>query len=275
MNNKEMSDLFDTLYNNITSNQAPGLNEFEKSVFLTKAQSELVKNYFVPQGNAHQTGFDGSQKRQMDFSLLMKTFTGNPNGSAVVDPRALVYQIPADVLYIINESMNLLNSKSVVTAIRQVKALSFDEYERLMSKPFKEPVKYQAWRLMTKSADYTLGGISQGQSPVIEIILTSADKNKFSLSTTPNRAQYILRYVKKPRPIILENFSAAFGEDLSIDGKNGSEVEYSNGGLNAYWEPCELDKSIHEEILQRAVELAKVAWSGDLAATIQTGQRSE
>ena len=144
-----------------------------------------------------------------------------------------------------------------------------------MSKPFKEPVKYQAWRLMTKSADYTLGGISQGQSPVIEIILTSADKNKFSLSTTPNRAQYILRYVKKPRPIILENFSAAFGEDLSIDGKNGSEVEYSNGGLNAYWEPCELDKSIHEEILQRAVELAKVAWSGDLAATIQTGQRSE
>lgn len=275
MNNKEMSDLFDTLYNNITSNQAPGLDEFEKSVFLTKAQSELVKNYFVPQGNVHQTGFDGSQKRQMDFSLLMKTFTGNPNGNAVVDPRALVYQIPADVLYIINESMNLLNSKSVVTAIRQVKALSFDEYERLMSKPFKEPVKYQAWRLMTKSADYTSGGVSQGQSPVVEIILTSADKNKFSLSTTPNRAQYILRYVKKPKPIILENFSAAFGEDLSIDGKNGSEVEYSNGGLNAYWEPCELDKSIHEEILQRAVELAKVAWSGDLAATIQTGQRSE
>ncbi len=37
MTNKEMSDLFDTLYNNITSNQAPGINEFDKSVFLTKA----------------------------------------------------------------------------------------------------------------------------------------------------------------------------------------------------------------------------------------------
>lgn len=37
MTNKEMSDQFDLLYNNITSNQAPGLNEFDKSVFLTKA----------------------------------------------------------------------------------------------------------------------------------------------------------------------------------------------------------------------------------------------
>lgn len=34
---QEFSDEFDVLYNNITSNQAPGLNEYEKSVFLTKA----------------------------------------------------------------------------------------------------------------------------------------------------------------------------------------------------------------------------------------------
>jgi len=27
------------------SNQAPGLNAYEKSVFLTKAQNEIVKNY--------------------------------------------------------------------------------------------------------------------------------------------------------------------------------------------------------------------------------------
>ena len=34
----EFSDQFDVLYNNITSNQAPGLNEYEKSVVLTKAE---------------------------------------------------------------------------------------------------------------------------------------------------------------------------------------------------------------------------------------------
>ena len=37
MTTQEFSLEFDILYNNITSNQAPGLTEYEKSVFLTKA----------------------------------------------------------------------------------------------------------------------------------------------------------------------------------------------------------------------------------------------
>ena len=47
----EFSYEFDVLYNNITSNQAPGLDEYEKSVFLTKAQDEIVKSYFDPRLN--------------------------------------------------------------------------------------------------------------------------------------------------------------------------------------------------------------------------------
>ena len=45
------------------SNQAPGLDEYEKSVFLTKAQYEIVKNYFNPKSNKNQEGFDDSPKR--------------------------------------------------------------------------------------------------------------------------------------------------------------------------------------------------------------------
>lgn len=37
MTNAEFSNEFDTLFNNITSNQAPGIDEYEKSVFLTQA----------------------------------------------------------------------------------------------------------------------------------------------------------------------------------------------------------------------------------------------
>lgn len=61
----EFSDQFDVLYNNITSNQAPGLNEYEKSLFLTKAQDEIIKNYFTAnsKGNNIQQGFDDSAKR--------------------------------------------------------------------------------------------------------------------------------------------------------------------------------------------------------------------
>ena len=43
---KEFSDEFDILYNNINSNQAPGLNDYEKSIFLTKAQEELILSYY-------------------------------------------------------------------------------------------------------------------------------------------------------------------------------------------------------------------------------------
>ena len=51
MTTQEFSNEFDVLYNNIMSNQAPGLDEYEKSVFLTKAQNEILKNYFNPKGN--------------------------------------------------------------------------------------------------------------------------------------------------------------------------------------------------------------------------------
>ena len=44
MTTQEFSDQFDVLYNNVTSNQAAGLNEYEKSLFLTKGQYEVVKN---------------------------------------------------------------------------------------------------------------------------------------------------------------------------------------------------------------------------------------
>ena len=62
MTNLEFSNQFEVLYNNITSNQAPGLDNYEKSVFLTKAQDEIIKSYFDPRTNKPQEGFDGSEK---------------------------------------------------------------------------------------------------------------------------------------------------------------------------------------------------------------------
>mgnify|MGYP006975185555 CR=1 FL=1 len=50
MTNNEFSNEFDVLYQNITSNQAPGLDEYEKSVFLSKPylyQTFYGKQYFV------------------------------------------------------------------------------------------------------------------------------------------------------------------------------------------------------------------------------------
>ena len=108
MTTAEFSNQFDVLYNNVMSNQAPGLDEYEKSVFLTKAQNEIVLSYFNPKGNAYTEGFDGNERRQVDFSMLMKVHTDNsPSSGGLYDPRSTgVYKvsIPSDVLVFVNET---------------------------------------------------------------------------------------------------------------------------------------------------------------------------
>lgn len=51
-------------------------------------------------------------------------------------------------------------------------------------------------------------------------------------------------------------------ESLSIQGETKVQT-------------CMLDPILHPEILQRAVELAKVAYTGDEKSIIETGARSE
>jgi hypothetical protein len=46
MTTKEFKREFDILYNNIMSDQAPSIDAYEKSVFLTKAQEEIVASIY-------------------------------------------------------------------------------------------------------------------------------------------------------------------------------------------------------------------------------------
>lgn len=147
---EEMSNQFGVHYNNITSNQAPGLDEYEKSVFLTKAQNELVKAYFSPALNKTQNGFDDSPIRQADFSTIISSCTLskiiNPtNPLKCFDKRAIAYELPADLFISLNEQ---LFSGSVPYTVVPI---TFIDYNRLMSKPYKYPLKYQAWRMITKN----------------------------------------------------------------------------------------------------------------------------
>ena len=235
---------FDVLYNNITSNQAPGLNTHEKSLFLTKAQDEVLKNYFTSssKGNTTGQGFDDSAKRQADFSTLMKvakcTLSATLNK---IDRRSTVYSFPSDVYIVINESIVTTANKDL-----QVVPVKFDEYSRLMSKPYKRPLKYQAWRLLNS-------GTANGNSSVkvVEIITNPGDSVK----------DYNIRYIRKPKPIVLGDL-----DGLTIEGVSTTSE-------------CELDPILHEDILQRAVELAKIAWTStgqdNAQAAVQAGQRSE
>ena len=240
--NDELTNGFDILYNNISSNASPGLNEYEKSVILTKAQIEVLKNYFNPKGNKYKEGFDGSQKRQIDFSNLIKVVKPEESNSLMnsvqkMDERSTLYEVPGDVLFVLNETANVVYDGKYKHKV-DIVPLRYDEYSMMVSKPFKQPYKHQGWRMINATSQR-----------LVEVIV----KEGAEIS------DYTMRYVRYPRPIILIDLE---DEGLSIQGENKVSE-------------CELDRSLVDEILQRAVEIAKGAYTGDLGTVVQLGQRSE
>lgn len=243
----QMSHEFDLLWNNIMSNQAPGLTEYEKSVLLTKAQDEVVKNYLVrqSQGNTLQLGAEDSAKRQIDFSNLTMVFECSTSGSSTEQHKdGVLYKLPSLVLSILSETVCIAKGETETQDLAVV-PLSSDEFLRLMSKPYKYPLKGQCWRLMSQAGD-------------VELVAPYG-------STITS---YKIRYVKRPHPIVISKFPAA-------------ELALVYNSLSYGWSPAgvetansEAPETIHEDIVQRAVELAKAAWSssGDFVAL---GKRTE
>lgn len=369
MTTQEFSNEFDVLYNNIMSNQAPGLDEYEKSIFLTKAQEELVRDYFNSRNVKNAQGFDDNQKRQYDFSTLLSSIT-LPDFidtyralsardlviyNTIFDSRAKIYIAPSDLFLVINESIEDSAKRRY-----SVLPISYDEYNRLMLKPYGFPLKRQAWRIISDRTPSLVGwGGKQVDSATflfkskyfktINISIRITDNNdnvtkptvtegdtiveismyvpinnlvkywstylmddirlkkagldkyiyplnqatgnfpssglteptSFTISIAPaimesgevvsapifeiigrftGDIEYKMRYIKTPKPIILANLSD-IQEGLSINGYN-------------IVTECELPLNTHQEILQRAVELAKASYQGDLSSVIQTGNAS-
>lgn len=165
MTTQEFSNEFDILYNNVLSNQAPGLDEYEKSIFLNKAQREIVRAYFEDGRNKDLAGFDGSVKRQYDFSTLLKNMAlpsvteilnvmpslGNVNQ---FDNRSILFAAPSDLFLSINEQVVDSTGR-----IFSVVPIDYIDYSRHMAKPYAYPIKRRAWRLICDKSS-TLNGIN-------------------------------------------------------------------------------------------------------------------
>jgi hypothetical protein len=245
MTTKEFDLEFDVLYDNVTSGKAPGLNAYEKSLFLTKAQDQILKNYFNPLGNKYQEGYSDSVKRTVDFSNIMKSVS--ISGRIGVDTtykNTMIYDQPDDIFLPV--SFNLRNADGKELQVRHVKE---DELTRLFSKPYKEPFKGQAYKIDNSTTTKTY-----------EIIVGRAGIND----------DYILhvRYIRVPSPIILTDFEE-YERVLGIE--DGYLILR---GLRTVSE-CELDPLIHDEILDRAVNLAKVAYEGSPEAIVQYSTNNE
>lgn len=248
MTNLELNNEFDIHYNSIAGQSAPNLDVYEKSVFLTKAQEELIKNYYDAQSNRKQKGFEASEKRREDLKELIKNYidSNSFDNSAKIHTSSRFFNIPEDVFLIINEQVEIKSEDCFNGNTIEIKPVTHDEFNKQIKNPFKTPDETLAWRLDYSSID---------DSKVVEII---------SPYNITGSLIYKLRYLKYPEPIILSDLVISFpGENLSINGITGETN-------------CKLNESLHREILDRAVELALRDYKPEgLESKIQLDMRNE
>ena len=220
MTTQEFSNEFDILYNNIMSNSAPGLNEYEKSIFLTQAQEALVLDIY--RGKFDENSFESTEEVSDYINTLVRqskiTDTVEGNG---ISTNSVFYQLPDDIWFITYESVilrdNNLDCKNGQEVI--VKPITQDEYYSISKNPFRGANDRRVLRLLSD--------------------------NKVELISKYGIESYLIRYLSKPEPIILDNLSTY---RVTINGK--SEIT-----------ECKLNPAVHRILLNRAVQLAKSIWT--------------
>lgn len=248
MSTDEFNNQFDILYDNIAKKStSPALDLYEKSVYLTKSQLEYVKNHYSP-ANKYQEGFEGSEKRRVDLKELVVNFK---NSNQLISTNGLsvdskFFSIPEEVFLIIKESASINNTinQCITNKVVKVVPKTHDEYDTQIDNPFKKPSDELVWRM-----DYS----RQNGNKNVELI------SPYDIS------MYSMRYIKLPSPIILTDISDGefLGEGLSIQGETAERT-------------CELDESTHEEILDRAVQLAARDYNkSNLEAKVKLDERNE
>ena len=206
----ELSSEFDILYDNILSSSAPGLDLYEKSVYLTTAQFELVKAAYCGY-NPLKKSFEGDEQKRRELSELVKDYKSLAfiDSAKNISSKSKLVNIPEDVMYIVYESADITDECGDRVNV-EVNPVSYDDLNSSMKNPFRKPKGKRVFRL-----DISKNATLKNVELVSEMTLVS----------------YSMRYVKYPSPIILTNFEL----DQNLVG-----LELKVEGLNTIKE-CELD----------------------------------
>ena len=227
MTTEEFSASFDTLLNSYASKAQFGddasrqeivLDEYEKSVFLTLSQEETTVNIYNGK-NPYGDSFDSTEeiRRYLDNLVRTKVYNSDEQVEGIkLSPNSVFYKLPSDIAFITmeqitydDESLGCYNGSTAA-----VYPVTQDEYSKVKNNPFRGPTKYKAIRL-----DY--------------------GNNTVELIAKFNIGEYMLKYLAKPSPIILEDLP----DGLKIEGENKKSE-------------CKLNSILHRIILERAVILA-------------------
>lgn len=196
MTTEEFSNEFDSLIRNyyldstFNKQESPislEFDEYEKSVFLTKAQESIIIEFYNGK-NTLDNSFEKTEEVRKYLSSLVKTqiITEVNNTAVGVSENSKFFTLPSDVWFITYESVieQDTNKRCLVIPTTQ------DDYYRISNNPFKRAGNKRALRL---------------------------DNNSLSeIITTYNVDRYLIRYLAKPDPIILTDLP----NNLSINTLN-------------------------------------------------------
>lgn len=220
----EFKNEFDLLYNNIMSDMAPGLDDYEISLFLTQAQEELVQQLYS--GSGSFAGFEANERVRRNLANLLHT-----NTITVTTPNKygnyFVYSIDIanNILHIISErveigSLSCCNPEDNKKWVN-VAPVKYDEINKVLENPFRRPNNRQVLRM------------DEGTNRVKIISKASVYKYEYD-------------WLQKPSPIIVSDLPAGF----SINGVSTAQTST-------------LDESLHRPIIKYAVQLAAASWASN------------
>ena len=220
MNVQELSNLFDTLLqpyitkDNFGKQNTLAFDEYEKSIFLTKAQEQIVLELYQE--------LEQSEEVRKYLSNLIKTDNYVPVGEqdeTLINNNFKSYKVKIsnDILFMIYEQCTLSDENNCINnKIVSVVPTIHDDLDKVLKNPFKSPNSRKVIRL-----DFD---------------------NKIELISKYNISNYKVRYLKKPNPIIL----VALEDNLSI---NNGDTKVSNGETNPI-----LHERIVQRAVQLAVQ---------------------
>lgn len=220
MNVQEFSNSFDTLLqpyiakDSFNEQNNLAFDEYEKSIFLTKAQEQIVLELYQE--------LEQSEEVRKYLSNLIKTDNYVPVGEqdeTLINNNFKSYkvEISNDILFMIYEQCTLSDENNCINnKIVSVVPTIHDDLDKVLKNPFKSPNSRKVIRLDFDNK--------------IELI------SKYSISN------YKVRYLKKPNPIIL----IALEDNLSI---NNGDTKVSNGETNPI-----LHERIVQRAVQLAVQ---------------------
>lgn len=222
MTTQEFSNEFEVLLNSFASEQSNVVldlhfDEYEKSVFLTKAQEDLVISIYDGK-NPYDDSFEKTEEVRRSLGSLIKTYTISQEKS--IDTSGLThtskfYAIPNDLWFITYESATISDTSLGPNPIEAlVYPTTQDDFYRVNKNPFRNSNEKRVLRL---DIDPT----------TVELV------SKYSIN------RYLVRYLRKPLPIIVMKLT----DDLTINGIS-EKTE------------CELNPVIHRAILEKAVKYA-------------------